>query len=131
MSLHSYVVTSAADTTGHGTLRSAILFANAHAGTTITFAARLAHHTITLSSDLPLLDRSLTVDGGANHITISGAGQHRIFFADAGDITIKNLTLANGFARGGGGGSGFDGNAGGGGMGAGWHRWRTQWRRRW
>ena len=53
MSLHSYVVTSAADTTGHGTLRSAILFANAHAGTTITFAQKLAHHTITLSQEHP------------------------------------------------------------------------------
>jgi hypothetical protein len=42
MSLHSYVVTSAAETTGHGTLRSAIRFANAHPGTTITFASRLA-----------------------------------------------------------------------------------------
>ena len=34
-----YVVTSAADTTAHGTLRSAILYANAHPGTIITFAA--------------------------------------------------------------------------------------------
>ena len=60
-------------------------------GTTITFASDLAHHTITLSSDLPLLDTNVTIDGGANHITISGAGRHRIFFADSGHITIENV----------------------------------------
>ena len=119
MAHHSYVVTSAGDTTAHGTLRSAIHFANAHPGTTITFAAKLAHHTITLSSDLPLFDSKVTIDGGANHITISGGGQHRIFFADRGHITIENLTLVNGFAHGGDGGAGQLGDSGGGGMGAG------------
>jgi hypothetical protein len=116
---NNYVVTSAADDTSQGTLRSAILFANTHPGTTISFVSDLAFSTITLSSDLPLLDSSVTIDGGANHITISGAGQHRIFFADSGNITIKNLTLANGFAQGGDGGNGPAGNGGGGGMGAG------------
>src|SRR3974390_1444597 len=110
---HSYLVKSAIDTTGHGTLRSAIHFADAHPGTIITFAKNLAHHTITLSSDLPLLDTNVTIDGGANHITVSGAGEHRIFFADTGNIKIENLTLANGFAQGGDGGG--VGNSGGGG----------------
>ena len=88
---HSYLVKSATDTTGHGTLRSAIHFADAHPGTIITFAKNLAHHKITLSSDLPLLESNVTIDGGADHITISGAGQHRIFFADSGHITIENV----------------------------------------
>ena len=116
MSHHSYVVTSAADTTKHGTLRSAINFANHHPGTIITFAGNLAQHTIRLRSDLPLLDSNVTIDGGADHITISGAGQHRIFFADSGHITIENLTLAHGFAKGGDGGAGRDRTSGGGGM---------------
>src|SRR5689334_16372145 len=119
MSHHSYFVTSTLDTTSQGTLHSAILYANAHPGTTIKFASFLAHQFITLSSDLPLLDSNFTIDGGANHITISGAGQHRIFFADSGHITIKNLTLADGLAQGGSGGNGPSGNSGGGGMGAG------------
>src|SRR6516165_12018667 len=119
MSHHSYIVKSATDTKGHGTLRSAILYADAHPGTIITFASKLAHHTITLASDLPLLDSNVTIDGGADHITISGAGHHRIFFADSGHITIRNLKLANGFAQGGHGGVGGDGISGGGGMGAG------------
>jgi hypothetical protein len=111
MSLHSYVVTTVVDGIGQGSLRSAILYANAHPGTTIKFASNLAHHTITLSSDLPLLlDGRFTIYGGADHITISGAGQHRIFFADSGNVTIKNLTLANGFAKGGDGGIGVLGN---------------------
>jgi hypothetical protein len=86
MAHHSYVVTTTADAIRLGTLRSAILFADAHPGTIITFAKNLAHHKITLSSDLPLLESNVTIDGGADHITISGAGQHRIFFADSGHI---------------------------------------------
>jgi hypothetical protein len=79
----------------------------------------MAHQTIILNSDLPLLDGNFTINGGANHLTISGAGQHRIFFADSGHIRIENLTLADGFAHGGDGGNGIDGNGGGGGLGAG------------
>ena len=119
MSQLSYLVTSTTDNNHRGSLRSAIHYANAHSGTKITFASKLAHHTITLASDLPLLDSNVTIDGGADHITISGAGHHRIFFADSGHITIRNLKLANGFAQGGHGGVGGDGISGGGGMGAG------------
>jgi hypothetical protein len=119
VSNNSYVVASTGDDISQGTLRSAILFANTHPGTTINFSSDLGLSTIVLSSELPLLDSSVTIDGGANQITISGAGQHRIFFADIGNIAIENLTLANGFAQGGDGGSGPDGNGGGGGMGAG------------
>ena len=71
---HHYVVTSAADTKSHGSLRSAILYANAHPGTKITFAATLAHHTITLSHELPLiLGKGTVIDGGGapHHFTFS------------------------------------------------------------
>jgi hypothetical protein len=80
MSHRSYVVTSAADTSSHGTLRSAILYADAHPGTKITFAATLAHHTIKLSHELPLiLGNHTIIDGsGAPHLTISGHDKSRL-----------------------------------------------------
>lgn len=59
----------------------------------------------------------LTING--NGQTISGGGTQRIFFANAGEIAINNVTLANGSARGGQGGSGLRGESGGGGLGAG------------
>src|SRR6516162_7354194 len=110
MSLHSYVVTSAADTTGHGTLRSAIRYANAHPGTTITFAATLSHHTITLKHELPLiLGNQTVIDGsGATHLTISGNYTHRAFFVgdsvDSISATTENLKISHGLAEGGNGG---------------------------
>jgi hypothetical protein len=48
--MSNYIVRTTADAIGHGTLRSGILYANAHPGTTISFASDLAHHTITLNS---------------------------------------------------------------------------------
>jgi hypothetical protein len=77
MAHHSYIVRSAADTTAPHTLRSAILYANAHPGTTITFAATLDHHTITLKHELPLIlgDHTVIDGSGARHLTISGARQ--------------------------------------------------------
>ena len=96
---HHYVVTSAADTKSHGSLRSAILYANAHPGTKITFAATLAHHTITLSHELPLiLGNGTVIDGsGAPHLTISGHDKFRVFFVgdttDTVSATIENLRI--------------------------------------
>jgi hypothetical protein len=101
-----------------GTLRWCIEQANLNPGSTIDFALS-ANRLITLASDLPILNADVTIDGGTNNITISGADHHRIFFANTGQIKIENLTLANGFAQGGDGDSGFEGNGGGGGMGAG------------
>jgi autotransporter-associated beta strand protein len=119
----TFTVTSTADTgSGSGTsgdLRYCIENANLFPGSTIQFDPSLAGDTITLASDLPMLDADVTIDGGTNNITISGADQHRIFFANTGQIKIENLTLANGLAKGGDGGSGLEGNGGGGGMGAG------------
>jgi hypothetical protein len=119
----SYVVTSLADTTAHGTLRSAIIFANAHPGTTVTFAHKIAHHTITLSQELPLILGNHTVidGGGAPHLTISGNDQFRVFFV--GDTTgtlsatIENLTISHGLAKGGNGGGATVGGGGGAGLG--------------
>jgi hypothetical protein len=119
----SYVVTYAADTTAPGTLRSAILFADANPGTTIIFAHRLAHRTITLSQELPLiLGNGTVIDGsGAPHLTISGADKDRVFFVgdtvDSISVTIENLTISHGLAKGGDGGSGEHSGGGGAGVG--------------
>jgi hypothetical protein len=123
MSHHSYVVTSTRDTAAHGTLRSAITFANAHPGTTITFAPDLAYLTITLSHELPLIRGNDTViDGrGAPHLTISGNDLFRVFFVgdttDPVSGTIENLTISHALARGGDGGNGFFSGGGGAGLG--------------
>lgn len=64
---------------------------------------------------LPPLNSDMTITGpGSNNLTISGASNVRIFYAKSGMITINDVTLANGMARGGSGSLG-----GGGGMGAG------------
>ena len=121
-SMPSFTVTDPGDAGGGGTLRDAIIFANANPGTTIDFDPALANQTITLSSALPPISADVTIDGSAldinfnpvsQHITISGGGA-RIFFVQSGDANIRYLTLANAGATGG---AGTDG--GGGGLGAG------------
>ncbi|MGE0286722.1 MAG: beta strand repeat-containing protein [Bradyrhizobium sp.] len=112
-----FIVTSALDDGGSGTLRAAINFANANPGTTIIFANNIANQTITLTSELPLIEGNGTViDGGSNNITISGNDQFRIFFVgdDTSPVTamIENLTLVHGLAKGGDGAGGGGGGAG-------------------
>ncbi len=103
---------------GKTSLREAINYANANAGTdTITFDANLASAVFTLSSMLPVINSDLTIDGGAGGVTIDGQDLHRIFFINSGTVTLKNLTLEDGLAQGGNGGTAV--LAGGGGMGAG------------
>jgi hypothetical protein len=72
---------------GLGSLRSRILHANAHPGTTIKFAHSLAHQTITPGSVLSLILGSGTVinSSGAPHLTISGADKYRVFFVGQHD----------------------------------------------
>jgi hypothetical protein len=105
MSHHSYVVTTTLDGLGVGTLRVAILYANAHPGTKITFAPKLAHHTITLSHELPLILGNHTVIDGchAPHLTISGSDKFRAFFVgdttDTVSATIENLAISHALAK--------------------------------
>jgi hypothetical protein len=73
--------------------------------------------TIDLAAMLPpiftLNGGSLTIIGsGQNHLTISGGGAVRPFFILEGDVSISNLTIANGLAKGGNGGPGAGGGAG-------------------
>lgn len=69
------------------------------------------------AAGVPEATGPLTIDGGGH--TISGGGTQRIFFANAGEIVISNVTLADGAAKGGEGGDGTFGESGGGGLGAG------------
>ncbi len=120
---NTFVVNSALDNGSPGTLRWAIDQANAAgAGTqSITFSLP-SGATITLSSSLPALNNgsgSIVVDGsGANNLTISGNNTSRVFFVYAGNVTISNLNVANGLAKGGNGGNNPL-NGGDGGLGAG------------
>ena len=111
----TYSVTSTADTGAAGTFRWAIAQANANPGSTITIQDNLG--TITLVSQTPLITAAMTINGGTGN-TVSGGGKVRIFFVDLpnyGDLFfVNNLTLANGYAKGGNGGAG----SGGGGLGA-------------
>lgn len=98
-------------------LYAAIESANGNGTTTITLTGP-----IELTEPLPPIGQAydnIVID--LNGYAVSGEGAHRIFFVNAGNVTIRNGTLAEGFARGGNGGAGdgYDSGAGGGGMGAG------------
>lgn len=84
---------------GAGSLRQAMINANAAAGAdTINFASGVTG-TITLASDLPDVTESLTITGpGSAALTISGAGIHHAFAlhtVNNGAVTISGLTITN------------------------------------
>ena len=110
-----YLVTTTADTLGSGTLRSAILWANANPGSgltepnTILFDPTLFNgttpQTITLSSALGTLDLTDTstpilIQGpGAGGLTISGGGAVEVLSIAPGvNVTITGTTIADGYA---------------------------------
>lgn len=144
--LATFVVNNLGDTidpfnpeTFTGTLRSALSLASQNnEPDTITFAPSLANGTITLTQtqnylpaapEMPLVGTGLiinrdtiTIDGAnASGLAISGSNQYRIFgITGTGNLTLRNITLEDGYVRGGDGGRGnmFAGS-GGGGLGAG------------
>src|SRR5436190_5877887 len=102
---------------GPGSLRQAVLDANAHPGAdTVRFAGGL-RGTIALGSQVPITD-DLTVRGpGADKVTVSGGGTTRVFavlpaaladnplttptlaqVATAPEVTLSGLTVADGLA---------------------------------
>jgi predicted outer membrane repeat protein len=101
-------VSTAADN-GTGSLREAI--AIARSGDTIQFSASLANQALTLSSGQIEVSagKNLIIDGaGAANLTISGNNASRIFQLNSNSVTptsltVKNLTLANGYTSGQGG----------------------------
>ena len=88
---------------GVTSLREAICAANGSAGSDeITFSLS---GTINLGSTLPLIDSTMDIDGSGQTITVSGNNAHRVFInAYGGNLSINNLTIANGYISGNGGG---------------------------
>jgi hypothetical protein len=117
----TYTVTNTNDS-GPGSLRQAIMSANASGGVadTIVFAPSLSGQTISLDSQLPnITGAALTVDGGSMDITVTNAqGEERVFMVGSdprnfprreGKLTLNNLTITNGFAVDGSGGGVYNG----------------------
>lgn len=109
-------VVTVTDDRGEGSLRQAILNANALEGAnTISFDSEIGPfaepQTILLKSDLPDLSGELTIDGRiegrlwkATGVTLSGGGVRRVFrVAVGGDVTLHGFTIADGHAAQGGG----------------------------
>jgi hypothetical protein len=91
------VVTNNADS-GPGSLRNAI--ANASSGDTITFDD---DYTITLASELQIINKTLTITGAGHHITISGNNAVQVFRVgdesfqtEDGNLTLDHLNIVNG-----------------------------------
>ena len=90
---------------GTGTLRQAIIDANATAGAdTISFAASVTG-TITLGGPLPQITQDVTINGpGAGVLAVSGSNLYRVFDIFDVIVTISGLTVSNGKSDSGGGG---------------------------
>ncbi|HWG77698.1 MAG TPA: hypothetical protein VN660_13020 [Steroidobacteraceae bacterium] len=70
----------------------------------------IAGQTITLTSSLPAITKSYTINGAG--ITIDGAGSYQAFQVASGTVGISNLTVQNALSRGGDGGDGYSGGGG-------------------
>ena len=81
-------------------------------GDTITFTAN-----ITLSSNLPMVTKNVTVNGG--NFSLSGNNQYRGLYVQSGSVAINDLKIDSAKAQGGKGGTGDAGSGGGGGAGLG------------
>lgn len=111
----TYTVSNTNDD-GAGSLRQAIADAEGNPGTDIINATGVTG-TITLSTGLPNITESLTINGsGKGNLFISGNNVVRPFFIMGGTVQIKNLSIINGLAQGG---SPSVGGGGGAGMGGG------------
>jgi len=81
-------------------LREAVSAAGS--GATIDFAVS---GTITLTSLLPKIITTVTIDGSGQRVNVSGNNAYRVFNIDAGgDLSINNLSISDGNAGGAGGG---------------------------
>jgi hypothetical protein len=89
----TFSVTTTADT-GVGSLRQAILDANASTGVNaIVFGVS---GTITLASTLPTSTSALTIDGSGQRITISGGNLVPVLRNFSARLDLNALTIANG-----------------------------------
>jgi len=89
---------------GPGSLRAAVLAANAHPGAdTIRFAPAASDGTIALTSGQLTISDDLTIDGpGQNRLTVSGTNASRVFrvSGNATDVTLRDLTITGGSVTG-------------------------------
>ncbi|MGQ9806815.1 MAG: hypothetical protein ACUVRP_12180, partial [Chlorobiales bacterium] len=123
----TYTVNSLSDANAgggtSGTLRYVLTRINMAAASQTATVNFSVSGTITLSGPLPPLNYPTIINGG-NTITISGNDQHRPFFVGAGTapftaaapasptVTIRNLSIIGGLAKGGNGAGGGGGGAG-------------------
>jgi len=93
-------VTTLADG-GPGSLRQAILDANANPNADVIDFAPKLHGTITLTGGELAITQNLTIVGpGPNKLTISGNDHSRVFYIQSGKVTIAGLTITDGLAQG-------------------------------
>jgi hypothetical protein len=122
-SIYGIEVTNTNDS-GAGSLRDAISTV-AQEPSAVVFSDSIKGQSITLLSPITIdprlsINKNLTIDGQDKDISISGGGKSGIFVIKGGVVTLKNLTLKDGFAKGDIGGFGaFYGGYGAGGGGAG------------
>src|SRR4051794_40268799 len=97
----TFTVQNLADS-GPGSLRQAILDANANPGAdVIRFGPRARDGTLTLTGGELRITDSLTIDGpGDNRLTVSGNGASRVFNVSGSstNVEIDDLTIAHGLA---------------------------------
>lgn len=103
-------VTSSIDTDEQGTLRWAIHQANLTPQIEIIDLSQL-QKTIELKQSLPNIHSDILIKGN-EQISISGNHRHRIFTIQNGQVTLQNLKILNGLAKGNDGINGAGGSAG-------------------
>ena len=102
----TYTVTTGA-ASGEGSLADAITKANSYSAghsdpVTINFNRVGIVDLPTSGSGQLFINSNVTIDGGSRFgVIIDGHDNDRIFFVAGGTVKFKNLTLTNGFARGG------------------------------
>lgn len=93
-----FPVTTLADS-GPGSLRQAILDANASPGPDEIEFAQAVRGTITLTSGQLVVTGDLTVKGpGAGGLTVSGNNVSRVFSIGGGPVLLAGLTIARGYS---------------------------------
>jgi hypothetical protein len=91
---------------GAGSLRAAVVGANATPGADVIYFADNLHGAIKLTSgDLAISAKSLTIDGpGEDQLTVSGDNASRVFdIGGSANVSIAGLTISEGRANAGGG----------------------------
>jgi hypothetical protein len=104
------LVTTSADNVAlppAGSLRAQI--AAASPGDTINFNAGM---TITLAGGELAIAKNLTIDAGANAVTIDANHGSRVFYTSSGTVNLTNLTITKGLLAGNGGNAGSPGAIG-------------------